>query len=131
MGVIQLDMYYKPTINIKSDIKKELSKYKIDKIYNDNIKGKYTLLREIEKELKKQNEYNNYFIDLVNVLLKHYPILTDYLHNKENGIYKVDNNNYRYHAVNKEHKEHEEISCSGPLYCLEMIPDYFFERGII
>ncbi len=107
------------TLTLKNKIKSELKDFNIDKIYLDNFKGQCSLLRDIKEKLEEQKNYKEYYKKLIAILLKYFPLLDDCFEREKIGIWKSNEDWYRYIAKRE----------SGPLYCLEMIPETFFEAG--
>ena len=105
-------------IDLKEKIKSKLKDYNIDEIYLNNFKGKSETLNIILKSLQKDKHYNEYLSKLIKELIKYYPLLENCLFSEnKKGIWDSKQGWYIYCMPNE----------SGPIYCLEMIPDEFFE----
>lgn len=116
--------------NIKKRIVDKLSKYGIDEIYIREFKGKTPLLREIYERLSKCNNYSDYINDLISELLKIVPLLNSKNMFKDTGIFEYESGWYGYSIGKYEIDGISYLGCQCPLYCLEMIPNYFFKELI-
>lgn len=122
----QLDLFeveYETKVKSKyQNIKNKLSKYSIDKIYEKEFKSNGCLLREIYERLSKQKDYKEYYKDLIEELTKIIPIVSSEYSCKDDGIYEIEQYNYRYRIGKHEVNGVKYLGSSGPLYCLDMIP---------
>jgi hypothetical protein len=115
------------TKNNFKTIKDKLSKYSIDKVYEKELKGQGSLLREIYERLSKQKDYELYMKDLINELLKIVPLVEQHYKFDKKGIFKYENGNYGFQMTKYIKDNLFYNGVQGPLYCLEMLPKIFFE----
>jgi len=101
-------------------IKKQLSKYSIDAIYEKEFKGQWSVFNVIKKRLEQQEDYKDYMNELIKELTKTKPVEERTYGCDRNIIWKTDDT-YGYNTnIN--------TRTSSPFYCIDMIPKAMFEE---